>query len=100
MAEGVRWLRNQPETSCSGTKLGSGDKSRKFRLAERVGAIDHHAFSVLILQREFLAAVSAQPEMLDGMGMLELASCHILLETKQTTLAIIERDPALRICTR
>jgi hypothetical protein len=89
----------QPNNAGAG-KLGSGDKSIRFRLADRVGAIDHYAYSVFIFQREFLAAVCAQPEMLDGTGMRDLASRYILLEAKQTTLAVVERDPAIRICTR
>jgi len=81
-------------------KSGSGDESRRWRLAERVDAVDHQAYSIPILQREYLAAVSAQPEMLDGMRLLDPASRGLLVESKQATLAIIERGPAIRICTR
>ena len=98
MALSMRWLRSRRPVVQAGS-LGCGDKSRRF-LAERVGPVDHYAYSVLILQREFLAAVSAQPEKLDRVRMLALAIRDILVESKQVPLTIIEREPAIRICTR
>jgi hypothetical protein len=66
-------------------------------VADRVGAMDQHTDPFLILQRESLAALPAEPEMLERMRIVDFVRRSILVETKKASLAVIKRHRAIRI---
>jgi hypothetical protein len=81
-------------------RSSSSNKPQRLQVFRSVGAaLDYHTACIAVLKRIDVAACTAQPEVLHGMGVSGfLTGWMIFMEAKEQPFPIVKRCVAIRVC--